>query len=81
MSQKIATTFSILILVLLLIVLLSALSALPSPAPRSSNNYALPMIVYQESQMDPRQARLDSSPAHNSETGPQALITLAAFAE
>jgi hypothetical protein len=81
MSQKIGTTFSILILVLLFIALLSVLTALPAPAPRSSNNYALPMIVYQESQMNPHQARFDPSPTQNQQSGPEALISLAAFAE
>ena len=81
MSQKIATTFSILILVVLLIVLLSALTALPLPAPRSSNNYALPMIVYQPEEMAPQKAHLDASPAQNLEERPETLISLASFSD
>jgi hypothetical protein len=81
MSQKIATTLSILILVVLLIVLLSALTALPSPAPRSSNNYALPIIVYQPGEMVPQSAHLDASAAQNLEERPESLISLASFAD
>lgn len=81
MSQKIATTFSILILVVLLIIMLSALTALPLPSPRSSNNYALPFIVYQPEQMAPQKAHLDSSPAQIIDEKPETLISLASFTD